>query len=169
MTTTYTTSQTFTLTHAKYLASKVTADMLRCQQAYGVPSNHDINRYGTELAVLLKDGYVERYEFGFKRDNTRDLCWRYTVVGGDFAATDDRPGGIFPGGSIVGAHFYNRLILSPAWFELSPEQQEAIEATLPIKRTPAPEPADGAGRWQQDRCYSVNGVSLPRSTFRSFS
>ncbi|MGI8958356.1 MAG: hypothetical protein ACR2IV_01065, partial [Bryobacteraceae bacterium] len=35
---TRTASESFTLTHAKYLASKVTADMVRCQQNYGRPS-----------------------------------------------------------------------------------------------------------------------------------
>ncbi len=37
--------ESFTLTQAKYLASKVTADMRRCQQLYGEP--------GTTLASII--------------------------------------------------------------------------------------------------------------------
>lgn len=59
-------TDSWTLTNAKYLASKVTADMIRCQQSYGEPSNDRINNYGTELALLLRDNYVESYEFGYK-------------------------------------------------------------------------------------------------------
>ena len=50
-------TDTWTLTNAKYLASKVTTDMLRCQQNYHEPDNDAINSYGTELALLLRDGY----------------------------------------------------------------------------------------------------------------
>src|SRR5437870_569267 len=94
---TRTASESFTLTHAKYLASKVTADMLRCQQLYGSPSNGQINDYGTELALLLRDGYVAVYEFGFQRNDQRLVSWRYTVDSSGISATDDRPGRIVSG------------------------------------------------------------------------
>ena len=76
---TRTATDSFTLTHAKYLASKVTTDMLRCQQLYGYPSNAAINNYGTELALLLRDGYISIFEFGFQRNDHRLLSWRGAV------------------------------------------------------------------------------------------
>jgi Bacterial HORMA domain family 1 len=86
----------FTLTQAKYLASKVTADMRRCQQLYDEPSDAHINNLGTELALLLRDGYVKSYEFGFVRyaDDERILTWKYSVDSSGYITSDDRPGRI---------------------------------------------------------------------------
>jgi hypothetical protein len=96
---TRTVSETFTLTQAKYLASKVAADMRRCQQIYGKPTDSEINDYGTELAILLRDGYVKSYEFGYVRDadEERILTWRYAVDSAGELAANDRPGRIISG------------------------------------------------------------------------
>jgi hypothetical protein len=166
---TRTVSESFTLTYAKYLASKVTSDMWRCQQLYGVPSRDEINNYGTELAVLLRDGYVETYEFGFLADNHRLLTWRYTVDTSGQITTDDRPGRIASGVGVAAASFFNRLTYSASWLNLSQEARDRIKAGLPVQRVAKDCPKDGNGYWQQDRTYSSNGVSLPRSTFRPFS
>ena len=115
---TRTASESFTLTHAKYLASKVTADMLRCRQNYGRPAQADINNYGTELVLLLRDGYVAEYEFGFMQDNQRLLSWHYVVDSSGISATDDRPGRIVSGIAVADASWFNRLTFSAAWFVL---------------------------------------------------
>lgn len=62
----YTTTETFTLTHARHLAAKVAADMHQCQRFYDYPTDAKIKEYEQELVVLLHGGYVESYEFGFK-------------------------------------------------------------------------------------------------------
>ena len=79
MTGTYTTSSTFTITHARHLASKVAAELNLCSQFYGEPGQSVIADYAEELAVLLRDGYVSRYEFGFRVNGKRIVCWRYVV------------------------------------------------------------------------------------------
>ena len=165
---TRTISESFTLTHAKYLASKVTTDLWRCRQIYGTPSESDINDYGTELAILLRDGYVSTYEFGFQSDNQRILTWRYIIQDSDLSASDDRPGGIVSGVDISKANFFNRLCYSSKWFNLSDEERKTIRETLPVQRVTKDGPKDGLGYWHQDRQYSSNGVSLPRSTFRPY-
>lgn len=165
---TRTTSESFTLTHAKYLASKVTTDMLRCQQLYGLPSNTQINNYGTELALLLRGGYVEVYEFGFQCNNQRLISWRYAVDSSGLGSTDDRPGGIVSGVDVASAAFFNQLSYSSAWFSLEQGERERIKAGLPIQRVTKDGPKDGLGYWEQDRRYTTNGVSLPRSTFRPY-
>lgn len=164
-TTTYTTSESFTLTNAKHLCSKVTADMLRCLQIYGRPSGDHINVYGTELAQLLCDGYVEEYEFGFKRDEQRLVSWRYKVVNGSLQSADDRPGKILTGIDVSAAQFFNYLTKSAAWGRLSQEEKDRIEASLPVKRTFCDPPKDALGYWVEDRCYASGGVSLGRRTF----
>jgi hypothetical protein len=168
-TTTYTTSESFTLTNAKYLCSKVTADMLRCLQAYGRPSEQNINDYGTELAYLLRDGYVEEYEFGFRRDDERLVSWRYKVVHGSLNSTDDRPGKLLTGVDVATASHFNFLTYSSAWARLSQQDRERIEGSLPIKRTTGQPPKDGLGYWVEDRSYASAGVSMSRRTFHLYS
>jgi Bacterial HORMA domain family 1 len=62
----YTTTESFTLTHARRLATKVAADMHQCQRFYGYPTDTQIENYQQELIVLLHGGYMKSYEFGFK-------------------------------------------------------------------------------------------------------
>ena len=166
---TRTVSETWSLTYAKYLASKVTSDMWRCQQLYGQPSRDDINNYGTELALLLKDGYVQSYEFGFLADDQRLLSWRYTVDSSGNIDTDDRPGKIFSGVDVSNAAFFNRLCHSSAWYKLSQDERDTINASLPVQRVLKDGPKDDNGYWHQDLTYSSNGVAMPRSTFRPYT
>lgn len=166
---TRTASESFTLTHAKYLASKVTTDMLRCQQNYGRPANAEINNYGTELALLLRDGYVAEYEFGFLEDNERLLTWNYVVDSSGLSTTDDRPGRIISGFAVAHASWFNRLVFSSAWFALTPAERERISNGLPFQRAMKDGPKDGLGYWINDLSYSASGVSLGRRTFRPYS
>jgi hypothetical protein len=56
MSTSYSITETasFTITHARYIASKVATDLKRFQRFYGAPSDDWIDKYETELALLLK-------------------------------------------------------------------------------------------------------------------
>ncbi len=168
-TTTLTATESFTLTHAKYLCSKVTADMLRCLQLYGRPSEQQINDYGTELAHMLRDGYVEEYEFGFQRESKRLVSWHYRVINGALSNTDDRPGKILSGVDVSSAGLFNFMTFSSAWGKLSSDERARIVSSLPIKRIDGQPPSDGLGYWVDDRSYSSGGVSLGRKTFHLLS
>ena len=65
----YTTTETstFTITHARYIASKVATDLKRFQRFYGSPSDDLINRYEGELAGLLKHDAVDNVVYGLQR------------------------------------------------------------------------------------------------------
>ena len=107
---TYTTTETFTLTHARRLAAKVAADMHQCQRLYGHLTDTEIEEYQQELTVLLVDGYIRSYEFGFKKDGRRVVSWHYTVSpSGDLEG--GRSGGLFPTADISNAVTYGSLIL----------------------------------------------------------
>lgn len=163
---TRTAAETFTLANAKHLASKVTSDMLRCSQTYGKPLLSTINDYGTELALLLRDGYVSEYEFGFSKDGARVLSWKYTVDSSGTLNADDRPGKIVSGVDVSSATYFNVLTNSTKWFLLSSTQQSDYEKGLPVSRSAGSGPVDGKGYWERDLAYSSGGVALPRSTFR---
>src|SRR6266699_3763453 len=109
MTSTYTTSETFTLTHARRLAAKVAADMHQCQRFYRQPTEKQIENYQQELVVLLHGGYVKSYEFGFQtKDERRVVSWSYTVSpSGDLEG--GRSGGLFPSADISDAALFNFL------------------------------------------------------------
>src|ERR1700687_5392894 len=103
MTFSYTKTATFTIVHARYLASKAAADMHLCAQYYGKPSESQIREYAEELAQYLNEGYVKEYEFGYQKGGKRIVSWRYKVDSNGNLATDDRPGKVVPYVDIAGA------------------------------------------------------------------
>src|SRR5579863_9820051 len=124
---TYTTTETFTLTHARRLAAKVAADMHQCQRLYGHLTDTEIENYQQELTVLLVDGYLRTYEFGFKKDGRRVVSWYYMVApSGNLEG--GRSGGLFPTADIATAVMFNFLTYSSEWFALSNVEQEKIRA-----------------------------------------
>lgn len=160
-------AETFSLTSAKYLASKVTADMRRCSQIHGQPDDSQINAYGTELALLLKDGYLDTYEFGFEKEGLRIFSCFYAVVGGQLVSSDDRPGKIYDG-SVTGSSFFNYICRSSKWVNASQSEKDAWQNVSPVSRVSGNSPVDGSGYWQNDLSYSRDGVALTRKTFRPF-
>ncbi len=121
-------STTFTFTHARHMAAKVSADLKRIQRFYGCPSDASIADYETEIVELLKAGYMGTLTVGFLRDDKWiEPTLRYTAreLAG-MAANDDDPGRIRPGLDTSGATFYNYLTRSAAWHALTPAEQEAF-------------------------------------------
>jgi hypothetical protein len=165
---TRTVADTFTLTHAKKLASKVAADMRRCQGIYGCPSDSQINDFGTELAILLRDGYVAEYEFGYQMAGNRVVSWNYRVDASGDLASDDRPGKIVQV-SIEGCSRFNQLTPSAKWYKLTPEERITIKNELPVQRGTSDGPRDGNGYWTMDRTDSSGGITMPRKTFQPYA
>lgn len=162
----YTTSETFTLTHARRLAAKVAADMHQCQRLYGHLTDTKIEEYQQELIVLLHGEYVKSYEFGFKtRDGKRVVSWFYTI-GPSGNLEGGRSGGLFPSADISNALMFNFLSYSSKWFALSQRERDEIEASYAIRRTDGSPPQDGNGYWDSARHYTSGGVAVTRKEFR---
>ena len=162
----YTYTTTFTRTHAKYLASKVVADLYQCYLLYDHPPSNWIEPYQEELTTMLAGGYVEAYEFGFKRYDRRVLSWHYTVDCAGNLEGDSRSGNLTRGVKIEDAQYFNFLTPSSAWWNLSPEEREAIRGTLPFQRSSGSAPLDGSGYWTTEHGYSAGGVLVARKVFR---
>ena len=171
MSTSYTVSGTisFTLTHAKYLASKVATDLKRMQRFYGSPSDARIEQFESETTELMKAGYLDTVTYGFRRDgNWIEPALRYTARDlSDPAINDDDPGRVRAGLDIVRASFYSYLTYSNSWNGLSIAQQDAFKMTLPFQRTGANEPGV-SGYMVSDLNYSSGGRALSRATLRSY-
>ena len=166
MTYTTTSTSTFTITNARYLASKVAADMHLCAQYYGQPSEQEIREYAEELAQYINEGYLAEYEFGYKESGTRLVTWRYRLDASGQLTTDDRPGRVIAYVDITGATFYNVLTWNSKFAALTPEQKARFKAGLPVRRTPGEQPSDGNGYWTTDRNYYSGGQGLGRQTFQ---
>ncbi len=161
-----TTSETFSIIHARKLSSKVATDMHLCAQYYGKPSEQSIREFAEELAQYLNEGYVEEYEFGYKKNGKRLVTWRYKVDENGLLTTDERPGKVVPYVDVAGATFFNFLTRNSRFCRLSSGEQAAFERSLPFQRTAGEPPSDGAGYWTTDRNYYAGGRSLNRQTFQ---
>ena len=166
MTQTFTRTDSFTITHARHLSSKVAADMHLCAQYYGRPSEDLIRRYSEELAQYLNEGYLAEYEFGYERGGIRVVTWRYKVDVNGSITTDDRAGKVVPYVDIMGAEFFNFLTHNSTFSLLSSEQQRRFKESLPITRVEGSPPTDGRGYWTSDRNYYSGGCGLGRQTFQ---
>ena len=166
---TFTTTVSFTITHARHLAAKVATDLKRMQRLYDLPLDADIDAYETEAVALLKAGYLEAVWYGFKHDGSWiEPTIKYTARElYDTSATDDDPGRIRRGADVSGARFYSYLIYSPAWDNLTTSERNAFEKTLPIHRCSAAEPAVN-GFLSHDLTYSSGGRALDRTSVRSY-
>lgn len=164
MSSTYTKS--FTRTHAKYLASKVVADLYQCSLLYDSPSSDSIEAYEEELTTLLADGYVATYEFGFKASEKRVLSWHYTVGPAGELVGDSRSGSLTRGVDVSHAQYFNFLTYTDEWRSLSVGAREAVKAALPFQRTSGSAPGDGSGYWSTEHAYSAGGVLVERRVFR---
>jgi len=161
--------QAVVFTHARYLSSKVAADMHLCAQYYGNPSEERIRKFAEELAQYINEGYVEEYEFGYQKGNKRIVSWRYKVDENGRISTDDRSGKVVPYVDITGATFFNYLTQNSRFFKLTADQQARFKRDLPIQRTNGEPPSDGAGYWTSDRNYYSGGQGLNRQTFQPAS
>jgi hypothetical protein len=168
---TQTETKTFTVTNAKYLASKVAADLRRMMRLYPESelSETSITSFETELTEVLRKGFLGSVAYGFKKDGKWiEPTLKYTAsqLENDNYSDDD-PGRIVPGANTTGAAFYSYLTNNGAWSKLTAEEREAFNKTLPFQRTGAPEPEIN-GYLTSDKSYASGGKSLERSTVKSF-
>ncbi|RYE43520.1 MAG: hypothetical protein EOP48_22885 [Sphingobacteriales bacterium] len=160
-------TQTFTATNAKYLASKVSADLKRIQRFYGFPTDANIALYEQELAEYLKRGFLEKVTYGFRKNGKfiePSLVYTAQDIAG-YSATDDDPGKIRPGADVSGASFGSYLIHNSEYDKMTVTETQAFVNGLPISRTGSPEPGID-GYLNSDNSYSSGGKSLNRSSVK---
>jgi hypothetical protein len=165
---TYTTTQTetFTIAHAKYLASKVATDLKKFQRFYtNGPTDEWIDKYERELAVMLKYKTLNWVVYGFKRgEKWTEASIRYTMLPNGSLASDDDPGKIRPGLDVSGATFTSFLRYD--YSGLTDEQRRALGRELPFERGSGSAPELEAGYWADDLNYGAGGRGIGRATVR---
>lgn len=164
MTQSYTTTETWSRTHARKVGGKVVADLRQFQQEYGSPSDAWLEKYLAELTVLLTDDYIEEVTYGFRRNGQWIVAVRYTADMNGNLVADDRSGRIPRGVDVAGATWGSYLVRNAKWRSLSSAERAAIERQLPFSRNTCAAPTDGGPvRWN-DKTYSGAGCGVRRST-----
>ena len=162
-------SQSFTATHARHMAAKVSTDLKRVQRFYRDPTDARIANYEAEVIELLKAGYLGVVTYGFQRNgNWIPPTLRYTardLAGG--SANDDDPGRIVQGANVDGATFRSFMTYSAAWDAASDADRDAFRKRLPFTRGDGTEPGVN-GYLSEDRTYSSGGRALNRASVRSY-
>ena len=166
MSTSYTTSETetFTILHARYIASKVATDLKKFQRFYPEkgPSDAWIDSYEKELSVLLKYKAFSSVIYGFKRNGKwTEATVRYTVMPDGTLSADDDPGKIRPGLDVAGADFTSFLHWKTS--HMTPQETTAMENDLPFQRGTGETPPLEAGQWINDNSYTAGGRGLGRA------
>ena len=165
MTHTFTTSSTFTKTDARYIASKVAADLQGMRDYYGEPDEHMIWQYHMELTNLLMEDCLVNAEYGFIQNNQRVVTLYYEVQSYGLLS-DGRSGGVYARANVSNAQWFSFLTYGRRWDSLSDEEQQRIKERIPIKRTEGQAPQDGNGYWVVDKSYSSHGIGTQRRSFR---
>ena len=167
MTTSYTTSatETFSMASARYVCSKIAADLRQLQRYYYSPPEQDIVDYATEAAVLAYHGYVDKMTYGFKRAGNWILALEYRFVD-NVLQGDDRAGGVYRNANTAGAAFASYLEPSQSWWELTDSRRNEIRNSLPVIRSHAAAPGYAGGYHTVDRSYSASGTGFARSSYR---
>ena len=169
MTSTRTASASFTITEARYVGTKIGADLRMINSLYGRPALTDIDDYTEEVALLLRDGYLGTVDYGFKDTitNAWKLRLRYTATTGG-QLLDSRPGNLPATASVAGYGLSSYLTYSLKFLLLTSAQQATVKERLPITRVGAAEPTTGAGSTQSGHGYGRNGVGVNRDLYTAW-
>ncbi|GAB3163222.1 hypothetical protein [Microbispora hainanensis] len=169
MATSYARSATFTLTDARYVGAKVGADLRQLNSLYGNPTLASIDKYTEEIALLLKDGYLDTVDFGFRDvgSNAWKLRLRYRATTGG-QLVDSRPGRLPASIDVVGLSFHSYLTYSPSFHQLTTAEQARFKESLPVTRTGAAAPTANAGVSQTGYGYARNGAGVDRDVYQAF-
>lgn len=163
---TFTQTETFTLTHAKHMGAKVAADLMRFRDFYGKPTLEWIDAYEREIVALLKGDYIDYVIYGFYRDNKVVEGIRYKASPGGVLVADEDPGKLRPKPGIAELPFSSYLVQNDSWKKLSADDQRLARSGVGFDRVGADEPGVEGGYWHDDRTYSAGGRSLSRSSIR---
>ena len=164
---TSTASNTFTITHARHMSAKVSADLRRMQRFYSKPSSVQIADFEEEIAQLIKHGYLNKATFGFQKNGS----WiepTFTYTANEIAyGVDDTPGAVSPNADVSNANFHSYVSYTDKFFALSDSEKSEFKKSLPVQRVGADEPGV-TGYFDSDKTYSSGEKSLSRKSLRNY-
>ncbi len=168
MTQTYSNERTFTVTNAKYIASKVAADLKRVQRFYNAPNDSLIQSFELELVEFLKNGVLDSVTYGFQRNGQwiePTLKYKAQELFG-ITTRDDDPGSIKPNADVTGASFCSYLNYNDSWARKTESERNEFYKNLPFIRTNGSEPSV-KGYLSNDLTYSSGDRALSRASVKN--
>ncbi|MFJ2186420.1 hypothetical protein ACIOJE_00485 [Kitasatospora sp. NPDC087861] len=159
-------SASFTITDARYVGGRVGADLRLLYNLYSEPSVDRIENFAEEVALLLRDGYLDTVDYGFRdtATNTWKFRLRYKATAGGQLA-DSRPGSFPDPVDLTGYTFHSFLTYSSAFGLLTSSQQAGVKETLPISRTTGTAPSALAGTTTTGHGYARSGSGVSRDVY----
>jgi hypothetical protein len=164
MTISMTRASTFTIADARYVSSKLGADLRNLNARYSKPALSNIDDFVEETAQYLKAGYLESVDFGFKDGDRWILRLRYTAAAGG-QLQDEAPGRLPSAVDVIGYAFHSYLKPNSTFYALGSADQAAFEGALRIQRGIAPEPSAFEGQHGNQAQYARNGAGLNRTVY----
>ena len=166
MTGSYVRSATFTITDARYVGAKIGADLRLLNDYYGKPALGNIDDYVEEGALLLRDGYLNTVDYGFREadSNTWKLRLRYKATI-DGQLTDGRPGRLPGAVELADYGFYSYLTYNSFFWALTSSEQADVKERLPISRQGANAPSALSGTSAVGHGYARNGAGVTRDVY----
>ncbi len=163
MTYSYTQTDSWSHTHARFVAGKVAADLRQMQQEYGKPTDEHLNDLLEELVAYLADAYLDYVEYGFRFGDRWVIAHKYTAAQLGSLSTDDRSGRIRRGADITGAYWWSYLVKNDQWWDLTQTERDRYETAIRIKRTSGSDASVGPSGWAPEKAYSSGGGGVHRS------
>ncbi|MHA3700723.1 HORMA-1 domain-containing protein [Jatrophihabitans sp. YIM 134969] len=161
-------TSTFTITDARYIASKLGADLRNLNAMYGKPALVDIPDYVEEVAQLLKAGYLKSVDFGFKSGTEWKLRLRYTATANGYL-DDNNPGQLPRSAPVANLPFYSFLTYSAALDLLPSNARVEFLDALPVHRVTGTEPTTGGGSYGVTKSYARAEHGLERGVYTAAS
>ncbi|MEE1762935.1 HORMA-1 domain-containing protein [Streptomyces sp. SP18BB07] len=162
-------SGSFTITDARYVGGRVAADLRLLYNLYGEPSHERIEKFAEEVALLLRDGYLDTVDYGFR--DTATNAWKFRLrykatAGGQLI--DSRPGSFPDPVDLTGYTFHSFLTYSSSFALLTSSQQSKVKEDLPISRTTGTAPSALAGTNTTGHGYARNGTGVSRDVYVAY-
>ncbi|MGH3795645.1 MAG: hypothetical protein ACRDSP_12215 [Pseudonocardiaceae bacterium] len=170
MTGSITWSASFTITDARYVGAEVATDLRLLHNLYGRPTLAKITDFAEEVALLLKHGYLDIVDYGFRniKDNSWKLRLRYRATTGG-GLLNSRPGSFPRDLPLQDYAFYSYLSYSTKFLLLDSTDREQFKTTLPVQRGTADEPTACSGTTTGGHGYARNGAGVLRDVYVSTS
>lgn len=171
MSASYTRTAAATTTVAKiaYVTRKMQADFLAILDTYtydGYSEEYAL-KIVEDIRTLLDEEVLDVVSFVWtqKRSNRVLDTFRYSVVTGEVASTNDRSGGVEYYSELADADFRVRLTYNQRWKNMDQSERNLISKKLITDWDSANQLNYGSGSWTTEKTYSKDGYGVVRERF----
>lgn len=171
MSASYTRTAAATTTVAKiaYVTRKMQADFLAILDTYtydGYSEDYAL-KIVEDIRTLLDEEVLDTVSFVWtqKRSNSVLDTFRYSVVTGEVASTNDRSGGVEYYSKLAEADFQVRLTYNQRWKDMNQSERDLISEDLNIGWVSANQLDYSSGSWTTEKTYSRDGYGVVRERF----